>query len=185
MPGYLENLLGDAHAAEVMELCEHALSDVETAMDPVGRFRGLHGRYISGLVDIQHRACRKARPNRREMARKLFEWELGSKHDIFSGASELYADILQKEGLAEYRRLAEKAWTGVKPLGPGEKVKYDACRYRLRNIMETLARREGNVDFLAEIKKRDLTRPVCFLEIARLYQEAGRHEEALAWAGGA
>ncbi|MFY9397549.1 MAG: DUF6880 family protein [Desulfomonilia bacterium] len=178
----LENLLETGHAAEVMELCEHALSDVETAMDPLGDSGDSMDDIISGLVDIHHRACRKARPNRREMARKLFEWELGSKHDIFSGASELYADILQKEGLAEYRRLAEKAWTGVKPLGPGEKVKYDACRYRLRNIMETLARREGNVDFLAEIKKRDLTRPVCFLEIARLYQEAGRHEEALAWA---
>ena len=178
----LENLLESGHAAEVMDLCEHALSDVETAMNSLGDPGGYMDDIVSGLVDIHHRACRKSRPNRREMARRLFEWELGSEHDIFSGASEFYADVLQKEGIAEYRRLAEKAWTGVKPLGPGEKAQFDSYRYRLRHIMETLARREGNVDFLAEIKKSDLTRPVCFLEIARLYQEAERHAEALAWA---
>ncbi len=178
----LENLLENGHAAEVMDLAEHALTNVELALHSLGDPGGYMDDIVSGLIDIHHRACRKARPNRKDMARRLFEWELGSEHDIFSGAADTYADVLGDEGLAEYRRLAEKAWTGVKPLGPGEKTQFDFYRYRLRNIMETLARREGNIDFLAEIKKSDLTRPVCFLEIAQLYQEAGRDDEALAWA---
>ena len=178
----LENLLERGHAQEVMELAEHSLRNVELAMHSMDDSGGYMRDIVSGLIDIHHRACIKARPNRKDLARGLFEWELGSEHDIFSGAAETYADVLDKEGLAEYRRLAEKAWTAVKPLGPGEKAQFDSYRYRLRHIMETLARREGNIDFLAEIKKSDLTRPVCFLEIAQLYQEAGRDDEALVWA---
>jgi uncharacterized Zn finger protein len=178
----LDSLLESGHAPEVMELAEHALKNVELAMHSMDDSGGYMHDIISGLIDIHHRACIKSRPNRKDIARRLFEWEVGSEHDIFSGAAETYADVLGKEGLAEYRRLADKAWTGVKPLGPGEKTQFDSYRYRLRHIMETLARREGNIDFLAEIKKSDLTRPVCFLEIAQLYQEAGREDEALAWA---
>lgn len=178
----LDRLLGTGHAPEVMELTEHALAGMEQTV----RFMDDSSIYlqdiISELTDIHHRACRKARPDRQDIARRLFEWELRSECDMFSGAAEHYADVLGKEGLSEYRRLAEKAWTGVKPLSPGEKVQFDIYRYRLRQIMETLARREGNVDALVDIKKRDLTRPACFLEIAQLYQDAGRDDDALAWA---
>ncbi len=178
----LEMLFNKGYTPEVMELTEHALSDIEQAVHCMDDSGVSMQDTISDLIEIHHRACKKARPDRKHLARRLFDWELRSDCDIFSGAAETYADVLGKEGLAEYRRLAEKAWTAVKPLGPGEKAQFDSYRYRLRHIMETLARREGDVDILADIKKRDLTRPACFLEIAQLYLEAGREDDSITWA---
>lgn len=178
----LDRLLDKGHAPEVMELTEHALANIEQALNSMDDSSGYMQDIISELMDIHHGACRKARPDRKDLARRLFEYELHSESGLFSGAAESYADVLGKEGLAEYRRLAEKAWTSVKPLDPGEKTQFDSYRHRLRHIMETLARREGDIDVLADIKKRDLTRPACFLEIAQLYQEAGREDDALSWA---
>jgi uncharacterized Zn finger protein len=178
----LGKLLDNGHAPEVMELSEHALSNIEQALHSMDDSSGYMQDIISELMDIHRGSCRKARPDRKDLARRLFEYELHSDYDLFSGAAEAYGDILAKEGLAEYRRLAEKAWTAVKPLDPGEKTQFDAYRYKLRQIMETLARREGDIDVLADIKKRDLTRPACFLEIAQLYQDAGRDDDALSWA---
>jgi uncharacterized Zn finger protein len=178
----LSRLLDNGHAAQVIDLSEHALSNLEQALNSMDDSSGYMQDIVSELMDLHRSACRKTRPDRKALARRLFEYELNSDHDLFSGAAESYGDILDKEGLAEYRRLAEKAWTAVKPLDPGDKTLFDAYRYRLRGIMETLARREGDIDVLADIKKRDLTRPACFLEIAQLYLDGGRDDEAIAWA---
>ncbi len=178
----LESLLDKGCGTEVIELSEHALMDVEQAVQCLDDSNGYMQDVISELMDIHYRSCRKARPDRIDLARRLFDWELHSECGIFLGASDVYADILGREGLDEYRRLAEKSWKGVRPLGPGEKAKFDSYRSRLRRIMEVLARQDGDIDALVDIKKRDLTRPSCFLEIAELYQGAGRDDDALAWA---
>jgi uncharacterized Zn finger protein len=178
----LEILLEIGCGQEVVELAEHALVGVEQAVQCMDDSYGYMQDVISGLTDIHHRACRRSGPDRVELARRLFDWELHSGCGIFSDASDVYADTLGREGLNEYRRLAEKAWKGVRPLGPGDKAKYDSYRSRLRRTMEVLARQEGDVDALVEIKRRDLTKPSCFLEIAEICQEAGRYEDAIAWA---
>jgi uncharacterized Zn finger protein len=178
----LNKILDNGHAVEAVELSEYALSNIEQALHSMDDSSGYMQDIISELMDIHRSACRKAKPDRKDLARRLFEYELRSEYDLFSGASETYGDILGKDGISEYRRLAEKSWTAVKPLDPGEKTQFDAYRYKLRQIMEALARREGDIDVLADIKKRDLTRPVCFLEIAQLYQDSGRDDDAIAWA---
>jgi uncharacterized Zn finger protein len=48
--------------------------------------------------------------------------------------------------------------------------------------METLARREGDVDGLIEVKARDLSHSHAFLEIVNILSRARRHDEALGWA---
>lgn len=178
----LNRLLDNGHAAEVTELSEHALGDIEQALHCMDDSSGCMQDIVSELTGIHLNSCRKSRPDPKALARRLFEYELHSDCGLFSGAVETYGDILGKGGTAEYRRLVEKAWTAVKPLDSGEKTQFDSTRSRLRGIMETLARREGDIDVLVDIKKRDLTRPACFLEIAQLYQEAGRNDDALAWA---
>lgn len=48
--------------------------------------------------------------------------------------------------------------------------------------MENLARQSHDLDALITIKKRDLSNSHSYLEIAKLYQQAGQHDQALEWA---
>lgn len=54
-------------------------------------------------------------------------------------------------------------------------------RFRITHIMETLARQSGDVEALAEIKKRDLSHAYAYLQIAEIYKEARKDDPALEW----
>ncbi len=133
------------------------------------------------LQDLHHGACVQVSPDPRALARRLFEWEIKSDWEIFHGAAENYADVFGAEGLAEYRRLAESEWARVRQLGPGDSddERYGR-RFRITHMMEALARQTGDPEALVEIKRRDLSHPYSYLQIAEIYREAGRHDEALA-----
>lgn len=49
-------------------------------------------------------------------------------------------------------------------------------------MMETLAELSQDVDALVAVKAHDLSSPYSFVEIAEIYREAGRSDDALAWA---
>src|SRR5690606_33231883 len=55
-------------------------------------------------------------------------------------------------------------------------------RFRLTNIMEALARTTGDLDAVVAIKAKNLSHAYAFLQIAELYGDARRHDDALAWA---
>jgi uncharacterized Zn finger protein len=78
--------------------------------------------------------------------------------------------------------LAETAWRKAPARKPGDPRDPDTGRFLITEIMETLARHEGDVDALVALKSQDLSRSYAFLEIAQLLAKAGRHDEALAWA---
>lgn len=71
----------------------------------------------------------------------------------------------------------------MRPLGPGEDddERYGS-RFRITRIMEALARKSGDVEELIAVKSRDLGHARSFLEIAQVCAEAGRKDDALAWA---
>jgi len=48
--------------------------------------------------------------------------------------------------------------------------------------METLARRAGDVEAIVAVKKRDLSLPYGYLQIAETYRDAGKHDASLEWA---
>lgn len=48
--------------------------------------------------------------------------------------------------------------------------------------METLARQSGDVEAVVAIKKRDLSSPYAYLQIAETYRQARKHDPALEWA---
>src|SRR5206468_3085717 len=50
------------------------------------------------------------------------------------------------------------------------------------HIVETLARQTGNVEAVVAVKKRDLSLPYSYLQIAETYKQAGQHDLALDWA---
>jgi len=179
----LAALLNDGHAAEVVELTEYALAQLEESLGYVDDSAGRVGSVAYELQELHRRACQQARSEPVALARRLFAWELRSEWEFFYGAVETYADVLGETGLAEYRRLAEAEWARVPALGAGEReTEYDGRRFRITQIMQTLARQSGDVEALVEIMQRDLSAPYDYLQIAEAYRAAGKHDAALDWA---
>jgi uncharacterized Zn finger protein len=179
----LATLLADGHAAEVVELTEYALAQIEKSLGYVDDSDGRVGAVAFELQELHRHACQQARSEPEALARRLFAWEMRSEWEFFGGAVELYADVLGQAGLAEYRRLAEAEWARVPALGPGEAdVEYDGRRVRITQIMKTLARQSDDVEALVEIMQRDLSHAYDYLQIAEAYRAAGKHDAALDWA---
>lgn len=90
---------------------------------------------------------------------------------------------LEKKGLAVYQQLADAEWVKVPALKPGrdDSEKYGK-RFRITNIMETLARQTGDVEAIVAVKKRDLSLAYHYLQIAETYKSARQHDLALEWA---
>ena len=179
----IERLVKDGHAAAVIDLTEYALKAVEGALGSVDDSDGELGDILRRLQNIHLTACRKAKPAPEALARRLFEWELRTGWDTFFGAADTYAAVLGQKGLAIYQRLAEAEWARVPPLDAGgdARDKYGR-RFRISHIMETLARRTGDVEAIVAVKKRDLSRPYGYLQIAETYRNAGQYDAALEWA---
>jgi len=175
-------LLEEGHAAECVDLAEHALERCEAALGGMDDSDGHMQDIFERLVEIHHEACLAAKPDSEALARRLFEWELEGDWDTFAGACERYADVLGEKGLAAYRELAQRMWARMPALRPGERGGFDSRRYHLTAIMESLARQDGNLDTLIAVKNRDLSVPYRYLDIASTYKEAGQLNEALEWA---
>jgi tetratricopeptide (TPR) repeat protein len=180
----LDSWITDGRAAAVVELAEYAVSRVESAMEECDDSNGELGGLLAHIVELHLDACRAASPDPAELAERLFEYELNGHWETFSSAAELYAEVLGEPGLARYRRLAEAEWAKVPTLGPGDDKSqtWHGNRYRITQIMETLARRSGDAEALVAVKARDLSSAWRFLQIAEVYREAGRADKALEWA---
>ncbi len=179
----IEELLADGFAAEVITLSEHALEAVEAAMEFIDDSDGYMSGVFERLQTIHLKACRKVKPDPGALARRLFAWELRTDWDTFYGAVETYAGVLGKPGLAMYQELAEAEWAKVPSLGP---KRTDAAtygeRFRITQIMETLARQTGDVEAVVAVKRRDLSSAYAYLQIAEAYRAARKHDLALEWA---
>ena len=180
----LDSWITDGRAAAVVELAEYAVGRVESAMEECDDSNGELGGLLAHIVELHLDACRAASPDPAELAERLFEYELNGHWETFSSAAELYAEVLGEPGLARYRRLAEAEWAKVPTLGPGDDKSqtWHGNRYRITQIMETLARRSGDAEALVAVKARDLSSAWRFLQIAEVYREAGRADKALEWA---
>lgn len=180
----LDSWITDGRAAAVVELAEYAVGRVESAMEECDDSNGELGGLLAHIVELHLDACRAASPDPAELAERLFEYELNGHWETFSSAAELYAEVLGEPGLARYRRLAEAEWAKVLTLGPGDDKSqtWHGNRYRITQIMETLARRSGDAEALVAVKARDLSSAWRFLQIAEVYREAGRADKALEWA---
>lgn len=179
----LKSLLKDS-PAEVVELAEYAMTEVESAIESVDDSNGEMGDILQRLQDLHLAACRKARPNPGELAARLFDRELNGQWDVFHGAAATYAPVLGETGLAVYRRLAEEEWKKIKPLGPNkeERAERSQLRFNITHMMESLAEASGNIKSMVEVKKKDLSCAYHYLQIAELYKKSGNHDQALQWA---
>lgn len=180
----IERLYKEGFAVEAIILSEYAFEQAALALANADDSDGHFGDFCERLGGIHFAACRSASPDPIELAGRLFTFEMmDSDLDIFYGAAETYKKILGKQGLAEYRRLAEKEWSNVQEKGPESRdTGHSGKRFRITHIMESLAKADGDIDALIAVKKRDLSKPYSFLEIAEICKKAGRRDEALDWA---
>lgn len=181
--GSLAEMLKAGQAESVISLAEYGLDEIEEAIQYIDDSDGWLGGLMDQLQKLHLEACRAARPDPVDLAERLFEAETSSGYGAFHNAVVAYADVLGKEGLAAYRRLAEADWAKVPALGPGEQEhNRHGERFRITSIMETLAELAADFGALIAIKSHDLSSPYAYLEIAELYQDRGDAEKALEWA---
>ena len=180
----IEGVLKDGHVVETIELAEHALRAVEEAMNSVDDSDGYMGGLLERIQELHHAACRKAKPEPVALARKLFAWEMETGFDVFYLAVATYSDVLGKKGLAEYRKLAEVEWEKLPALRPNARSDRDEHpnRFRLTSIMEKLAELSGDLDARVAVMSKDLAHAHDFLQVAEVYRNAKRYDEALDWA---
>ncbi len=179
----LQDLLEDGHAETVVALAEHAIDRAEDAVGSVDDSDGWMSGIAERLQELHLAACTALQPDSATLARTLFDRERHSGDlEVFYGAASAYAEVLGAEGLAEYGRLAQAEWDALPPLGPkDEERSWSSRRFRITQIMQTLAELTGDVDTVVEVLARDQSSAYQFVRIAEVLREAKRYDDALVW----
>lgn len=178
----LEDLLDQGYASDVVDLSEEAIALLEDAINQVDDSDGNLNSILDQVQELHHRACAVARPNPRALAERLFHLELDSSYGFFQNALETYADLLGDEGRDTYQHLIDAEWQKL-PAINRQDVPYGDYRHRkLRRMKESLVAATGDLETLVAVMEKDLSQPSRYLQIAQLYENAGRLEEAIHWA---
>lgn len=177
-------LLESGDAAAVVRGAEYGIAVVEEALERTDDSGGAFGTVLDELGELHLDACVTARPEPVALARRLFQNEVHGEWGTFWGAAERYRTVLGEEGLTEYRRLAEAAWREAPALRPGDRAdgRTGMLRWRVERILHELLGEGAPADRRVAILERDLTSPRRFLDIARIWREAGESDRALEWA---
>lgn len=173
----LRRLLDDGHADAVLKLAEQAHKRAETALQRIDDSGGWLTDISWQIAQLHQAAARRARPQPRPFAKRLFELEIGSHTlDTFHRAAATYAHVLRRDGLDRYRQLADDAWASV---DHGDR--YGAV-FRIRQARIGVAIGARDPDELIAVMRDDLRSPHDYLEIVELLAEVGRHDDAIQWA---
>jgi uncharacterized Zn finger protein len=167
-----------------LRLLEHLFEELEEALQSIDDSNGEGGGAFAYACEVHLKACKAARPDPVGIARFLFGWETESDWDYFLDASSTYEEVLGEKGLAEYRRLANRAWQALAGKQPPASVDTDADpsrRFAVTRMMEAFALRDGDIDAVITIRAKDLSSAYRYLEIAKFCADHGRDKEALKW----
>ena len=179
----LDALLGSGFAAEVVELAELALVELNDSVGHVDDSDGHLYDLFERTMALHLAACRQAPPDPDVLAEKLFHWALHFELDRYLGAVGDYAPVLGDDGLVTYRTLAEEHWADVPTLSAGNHPRDGFTdRFRIRTIREHLAAATGGLDELLEVMARDQSSGYAFLRIFEACRAHGRDDLALVWA---
>ena len=175
------DLASSGRADVALKLAERSIDRIERAVGSLDDSDGHCGALLDRARDIHLAAACAARPDPVQFARGLFGREMESDDGTFHGATALYADVLGEGGLAEYRRLAVEAWEKLAPPSAKARARHELPDgyYRLRDILDFFAERDGDVDARIALRATDLSSPWSYLQLAEFCLSQGREKEAL------
>ena len=182
----LAALLDAGHADAVVDLAEHCMKRLDTALRHLDDSGGYVGVAVDRLMELHHAACAGAAPDPAELARRLADWALASDSDWewFLDAPTRYADVLGDDGLDAFRGRVGPEWHKLPAVPPSRepfRVGWDRRRFAVAHLREEIARAGGSVDELVSVLAHDQSSPHRFERIADVLDDAGRDREALAW----
>jgi len=168
-------------AGLALELAEYAIDRIERAIDSIDDSEGGCSELLHHARDIHLAAAESVRPDPVQLARDLFAREVDGHYGTFGDAAQFYADVLGEPGLAEYNRLAVKAWEKLpKRSGRGRgHDEFSAGYERLKGILDFFAERAGDVDTRIALRAHDLSSAWRYLQLAQFCQSQGRVDDAL------
>lgn len=174
-------LVPAGQAGAALRLVEQAIGRIEDAAPSIDDSEGHCGGLLHQAQEIHLAAVSALRPEPVGLARDLFAREMEGDYEAFAGAAGTYAEMLGEAGLAEYRRLAMEAWEKSRPAPRNgrERPASSGGDYRLRQMIDHFAEREGDVEARIALRARDLTSPYGYLALAEFCLKLGREEEAL------
>jgi uncharacterized Zn finger protein len=175
----LAELTPAGHAAQALELAEHAIDQIEAAIGEIDDSDGLCGELLVRARDIHLAAARMARPDPVQLARELFAREMDDEYDTFYRAARVYEEVLDAPGLAEYRRLAADAWAKLPPRSGQARSQFDGRYGALEDVLDFFAERDGDVNARIALRAKDLSSPWSYLQLAEFCLAQGRPDEAL------
>ena len=166
-----EDLLNAGYAAQLSELCEWAIPQLEEACESLGEFDAESEDGLSDrLAALHHTACVLAPPDSEVLARRLFELELNSDFSMLRSPTHSYTEMLGPKGMVAYRKIAEAAW------------KKSPADRDIQSILERLARYLGDFEGLVAIKARNLNTSGDYLELVEILLQEGEIAKAIEWA---
>lgn len=177
----LANLSSGGRGGLALKLVERAIDRIERAIESIDDSDGHCGALLDRAQRIHLEACGAVRPDPVRLARDLFARETEGEYDTFHNSVARYEDVLGKEGLAEYRRLAVAAWEKLPPRTGVRRSTDDSSAdgFRLAAIMDFFAEREGDVEARIALRAKDLSSPWNYLQLAEFCRAQGREGEAL------
>jgi uncharacterized Zn finger protein len=179
----IEGLLAKGHGALVMELADLLREQLNDAFEAIDDSDGQMGMLVSRAMELHLAACRLARPDPVQLAKDLFARQMEDDFGL-EDTIETYADLLGDAGRQEMERLATKAWAKIRPPRNGVDNDDDGAwsTYpQLAAMLDRLAADRGDLQARIDIRKRDLSRPGRYLDLAKLCEEHGRTDDAVKW----
>lgn len=144
---------------------------------------GQMGMLVSRAMQLHLAACRLARPDPVRLAKDLFAREMEDDFGL-EDTIETYADLLGDSGRQEMERLATAAWAKIRPPRTGVDNDDDGAwsTYpQLATMLDRFAAGRGDLQARIDIRKRDLSHPGRYLDLAKLCEEHGRTDDAIKW----
>jgi uncharacterized Zn finger protein len=178
----IEGLLTKGHGALVMELADLLREQLNDAFEAIDDSDGQMGTLVSRAIELHLAACRLACPDPVRLAKDLFAREMADDFGL-EDTIETYADLLGESGRQEMERLATEAWTKMRVPRVGvDNDDDDAWSYpQLATMLDRFAADRGDLQARIDIRKRDLSNPGRYLDLAKLCEEHGRTDEAIKW----
>lgn len=177
----LKDLLAGGFAAETRTLTQHAMKELNSAIECMEDEEGTTVNLLGDFHQLHLQATLQAPPSPSELVEWLFEYEMISEWDTAVEWEE-YLPALGNNGTALFQQKIADEWEKLPALAPGDSRSYDDRRARITRMMTEITAQTGTVHDLIELKKRDLSSSGHFLDVAKLYLEAGEPDNALEWA---